>query len=111
MLSIFQSELVAANLINNGSPGIVLQRWLGGAVYKPEDFVAGKNMGRIYRVVSANAKTVVPKLAGAGVKELCAALGDANGWTRDTARRLLLERADPSRRSIGSIVSSRGRVA
>jgi thiol-disulfide isomerase/thioredoxin len=38
LLSILQSELNAANLINNASPGIKFERWIGGEVYKPEDF-------------------------------------------------------------------------
>jgi thiol-disulfide isomerase/thioredoxin len=38
LLSILQSELTAANLINNPSPGIKFQAWIGAHLYKPEDF-------------------------------------------------------------------------
>ncbi len=57
------------------------------------NFDAGKDLGRIYRVTAKPRKS---DLGNAGTKELCAALGDPNGWARDTARRLLLERADPA---------------
>ncbi|MGH7944163.1 MAG: DUF7133 domain-containing protein, partial [Opitutaceae bacterium] len=74
-------------------------QFLAAGSYDPADFHAGNNMGRIYRVISQDLKTgpmPKPKLASAGVQELCAYLSDANGWTRDTARRLLLERAEPA---------------
>ena len=38
MLAIFQSELVAASLINNAAPGIKFVEWIGGNVFKAEDF-------------------------------------------------------------------------
>ncbi len=67
------------------------------------DFVSGKTMGRIYRVVAdknAGSKKLVaerhPHLDKATAKELVSHLGDANGWVRDTARRLILERHDPA---------------
>jgi putative membrane-bound dehydrogenase-like protein len=64
-------------------------------VYQATDFEAGKGMGRIYRVVGASAKRQpLPKLADASSAELVALLAHDNGWTRDTARRLLLERND-----------------
>jgi len=50
--------------------------------------------GRIYRIVHEGSpeKGSSPGLAGATVKELCRALAHANGWRRDTAQRLLVER-------------------
>ena len=53
-------------------------------------------MGRIWRIVPDNAKAIPPgpkldKLAGKG---LVAYLGDSNGWRRDTAQRLLVDRRD-----------------
>jgi glucose/arabinose dehydrogenase/mono/diheme cytochrome c family protein len=55
--------------------------------------------GRIWRVVpdgaNANAKAR-PKLNGAPVAQLVEALNHPNGWWRDTAQRLLVEKADPS---------------
>lgn len=38
LLSILQSELTATNLINNPSPGIKYQEWIGSRPYKPGDF-------------------------------------------------------------------------
>jgi putative heme-binding domain-containing protein len=62
------------------------------------DYDAGKGMGRIYRLVAADAKTQNPKpktdLSKASTKELVSALNADNGWTRDTAFRLLFERQD-----------------
>jgi glucose/arabinose dehydrogenase len=51
------------------------------------------NMGRIWRVVPEGAKLAVPKLP-AGGKELAAFLAHPNGWVRDTAQRLIVERKD-----------------
>ncbi len=53
------------------------------------------NLGRIYRIVPSDTKTPAPRLlSGATPEQLVAALGEANGWTRDTAQRLLVERRD-----------------
>jgi glucose/arabinose dehydrogenase/mono/diheme cytochrome c family protein len=60
-------------------------------------------MGRIYRVVPDGAPpaTIKPALARASLADLVQALGDANGWTRDTAQRLLVERGlNPVRTSV-----------
>jgi mono/diheme cytochrome c family protein/glucose/arabinose dehydrogenase len=55
--------------------------------------------GRIWRIVpdgaNANAKPR-PKLNSAPVAQLVEALNHANGWWRDTAQRLLVEKADAS---------------
>lgn len=52
-------------------------------------------LGRIYRVVRDGAeRTPPPRLKGASVEPLVASLAHANGWVRDTAQRLLVERAD-----------------
>jgi len=62
------------------------------------DFEAGKAMGRIYRLTAANSKFQIPnskfQLAKASSKDLVAALNADNGWTRDAAFRLLMERKD-----------------
>lgn len=53
------------------------------------------DQGRIYRVVhEAQSRPAAPRLAPAGNRELIAALSHPNGWWRDTAQRLLVERAD-----------------
>lgn len=56
------------------------------------------HLGRIFRVVPS-AKTVAhpqPMLEHATTTELIMHLGDAGGWWRETAQRLLIERADPT---------------
>lgn len=53
------------------------------------------NQGRVWRVVPDRApRPARPQLGKATGRELVAALGSSNGWTRDTAQRLLVERAD-----------------
>ncbi len=53
------------------------------------------NMGRIYRVVHISAKPEPrPQLSRASSLELVKVLSHENGWWRDTAQRLLVERAD-----------------
>ncbi|MBA3699450.1 MAG: c-type cytochrome [Planctomycetes bacterium] len=54
------------------------------------------HLGRIYRVVPDKGKVAnpSPKLEKATVAELIEALSHANGWRRDTAQRLLVERQD-----------------
>ena len=62
------------------------------------DLGTGIGLGRIWRIVPDGA----PKanfqvgLARATTAQLVAKLGDASGWTRDTAQRLLVERRDPA---------------
>lgn len=52
-------------------------------------------MGRIYRVTHETAKLVQkPSLAKASSMQLITELGHANGWRRDTAQRLLIERKE-----------------
>jgi len=53
------------------------------------------NMGRIWRIVPDNAKPQQTKLPGESA-ELVKVLSDANGWKRDTAQRVLVERKDAS---------------
>lgn len=55
-------------------------------------------LGRIYRVVPDKdfPQPPKPRLSTASTEELVATLGHANGWHRDTAQRLLVERADAS---------------
>jgi mono/diheme cytochrome c family protein/glucose/arabinose dehydrogenase len=52
--------------------------------------------GRIYRVTHQSKKSSAkPRLSKASVTELANELGHPNGWRRDTAQRLMLERNDP----------------
>lgn len=53
------------------------------------------NMGRIWRITSKEKKKVnIPNLEDADSATLLKYLGDANGWTRDMAQRLLVEQKD-----------------
>ncbi len=58
----------------------------------------GIGLGRIWRIVPDGAPKAKFKsgLAGAGTAQLVDQLGDANGWTRDTAQRLLVEQRAPA---------------
>lgn len=58
----------------------------------------GVGLGRIWRIVPDGAPRAKfdSGLARAPVAELVAKLADANGWVRDTAQRLLVERRDPT---------------
>jgi mono/diheme cytochrome c family protein len=66
------------------------------------DLDKGLHGGRIYRIVPENAPSAaerfaaLPHLATADTAGLVAALASANGWTRDTAQRLLVEKRDPA---------------
>ena len=60
--------------------------------------------GRIYRVTHDSTKPVAkPQMSKATWGELIRELGSANGWRRDTAQRLLIERNDPT--VIGALLS------
>jgi mono/diheme cytochrome c family protein len=59
------------------------------------ELAAPIHLGRIYRVVGEkNQKTPVLKMSTKSTEELVGYLSDANGWRRDTAQRLLVERGD-----------------
>jgi len=65
-----------------------------GALYIV-DMQDGKTQGRIYRIVPEKFKaTKPPQFSGARTYDQVAALAQPNGWQRDTAARLLLERRD-----------------
>ena len=72
------------------------------------DLRAGENMGRVYRISPIGSKLRrAPNLAGRTTRELVASIESANGWERDTAQRLILERADPSATaSLGRLASA-----
>ncbi|QDU30364.1 Cytochrome c [Anatilimnocola aggregata] len=59
------------------------------------DLTSGRDRGRIYRVTTEQfTQRQLPKLSKATTGELVATLDHANGWHRETAARLLTERAD-----------------
>ena len=95
-------------------------RYLPEGIRETADFVSGNTQGRIYRVApSAKTRRVAWRnhsLAGADVKRLVLALDHAEGWRRETARRLLLERNDanaiaPLQRLAGKGETEAGSVA
>lgn len=60
------------------------------------DLTSGRDRGRIYRVVAdgTRARRPLPRLRDASTAQLVVELESRNGWTRDTAARLLFERQD-----------------
>ncbi|QDU63582.1 Cytochrome c [Planctomycetes bacterium Pan216] len=79
------------------------------------DLTSGRDRGRIYRLVDEDYKRLdVPKMSASSTTQLVAALDDPNGWTRDTASRLLFERADakaiPQLRELLAKGSPQGRL-
>lgn len=70
--------------------------WIPDEIEKNLDVRAGDAEGRIFRVVRADAPkrpaSPAPSFDPSDPGSLVAALGDRNQWTRDTARRLLVER-------------------
>ena len=72
------------------------------AIKQHLDLNSGNNRGRIWRVVPEKFTQPKPlKLAAASSAQLVAHLDSANGWTRDTAARLLYERQD--RRAVADL--------
>jgi putative membrane-bound dehydrogenase-like protein len=61
------------------------------------DLTSGRDRGRIYRVISDGfQQQPLARLGKTSTAELAATLDHRNGWHRDTAARLLFERADKS---------------
>jgi putative membrane-bound dehydrogenase-like protein len=62
------------------------------------DWREGERHGRIWRIRRAGPAAGMnsPRLSNAGAAELVAELSRPNGWRRDTAQRLLVERAEPA---------------
>jgi putative membrane-bound dehydrogenase-like protein len=70
-------------------------QWIPEDVKAQLDLRAGDDKGRIYRVYPAgSALRKIPRLAQLDTAGLVAALESPNGWQRDTAQRLLIERGD-----------------
>lgn len=71
--------------------------WISPEMQARLDLRAGADKGRIYRVVPVGkARRPIPNLAAKNTRDLVAAMDSVNGWQRDTAQRLLFERADLS---------------
>ncbi len=97
-------------------------RWMPDELRKRPDLRDGDDLGRIYRVIAKdnakdNAKSEAanrensiarPKMSSATGEQLVAMLAHRNGWRRDTAARLLLERGD---RTVGESLRTLARDA
>ena len=71
--------------------------WIPDAVEATLDVRAGDDKGRIYRIVPRDGLAMVrPGLASADLPTLVTELSHPNKWWRDTAQRMLVERADPA---------------
>jgi putative membrane-bound dehydrogenase-like protein len=70
-------------------------------VRKHTDFTSGRHLGRLWRIVRADADSAQLAalrridLSHKSTAALCAMLGNDNGWTRSTAHRILAQRNDP----------------
>ncbi len=69
--------------------------WISPETQARLNLRAGDDKGRIYRVVPEGvSRRQIPNLTTRTSAELVAAMDHVNGWQRDTAQALLLERAD-----------------
>lgn len=73
--------------------------YIPDAIKKLINFHSGDDKGRIYRIAPNHPRRrgdLKPKLGSASIAELVKQLENPNGWNRETAHRLLLERQDRS---------------
>ncbi|MCA9187659.1 MAG: c-type cytochrome [Planctomycetales bacterium] len=72
--------------------------WMPTELQQRSDLREGNDRGRIYRIVARNhdRKQPPPDIGSLPDAEVLKLLGHENGWHRDTASRLLLERQDDS---------------
>lgn len=78
---------------------IVLEHpeWISPEMQARLDLRAGADAGRIYRVFpTGQPRRRAAALAGMDAAALAEAMNSSNGWQRDTAHRLLLEKNDPA---------------
>jgi putative membrane-bound dehydrogenase-like protein len=78
-------------------------------IKKHLDLTSGKDRGRLYELISTDARRrPKPRLTAAPSKDLVRLLADPDGWWRETAQRLLIERGDRSvAGSLRSLVKNR----
>jgi putative membrane-bound dehydrogenase-like protein len=71
-------------------------QWIPKEWQEKLDLRAGQDKGRIYRVYPKDTKPrPIPVLDKLTSRELADLLESSNGWTRDTAQQLLIQRKDP----------------
>jgi putative membrane-bound dehydrogenase-like protein len=74
---------------------IIEAKGIPDEIVKHLDLSAGRDMGRIYRIVPESFNQPPrPRLSRASLAELVATLEHPNGWHRDTAARILYQRND-----------------
>ncbi len=86
--------------------------WIPLDAQKQFDLRAGADKGRIYRVVPKGAALrAIPRLDRMSEPELVASLNSVNGWERDTAQRLLIEKGSKSAAASLESLARSGRTA
>jgi len=82
-------------------------QWIPEAWQERVDLYAGSDKGRIYRLVKDSVGTKpIPNLKKMTDEQLVAQLLQPNGWLRDTAQRLLIERKlDPKSKAFSLLVA------
>ena len=71
--------------------------WISPEMQARVDLRAGSDRGRLYRIAPVDApRRPVPDLSTLPAPARVAALNSSNGWQRDMAQRLLLERKNPA---------------
>ena len=87
-------------------------QWIPIEWQKKLDLRAGHDKGRIWRIAPVDSKRrAVPRLDMLATAPLVAALQNSNGWQRDLAQQLLIERADPAAIPLLSKMISQGSSA
>lgn len=72
-------------------------QWIPIEWQRKLDLRAGQDKGRIWRVAPIETKLrAIPSLNSQTNEQLVAALSHANGWQRDLAQQLILDRTDPA---------------
>jgi len=72
-------------------------QWIPIEWQRKLDLRAGHDKGRIWRLAPVNlAPRALPRLDRSSVAELVQSLSQSNGWKRDLAQQLLIDRADPT---------------
>lgn len=83
--------------------------WIPAEMCRYMDLRAGEDKGRIYRISKTERSDASASFRGrmpfdrAGVRDLVEALRASNGWVRDTAQRLLIEREE--REAVASLLA------
>lgn len=86
--------------------------WIPEAWQQRLDVRSGQDKGRIYRVFpEGKTPAPLPNLAKKTTRDLVETLDSANGWRRDIAQRLLIERQDPAARELLESKVRRGKTA